>query len=65
MPKVKKDLASVKSIAQSLIPYTERHLARMDRLIQESYVIDYILGEMDDGIFSQDMPMEIEVTQEL
>lgn len=37
-------------IVPSLIPYTERHLSRLDRLIQESYVLDIILGEMDDGM---------------
>lgn len=37
-------------IIPSLIPYTERHLSRLDRLIQESYVLDIILGEMDDGL---------------
>lgn len=37
----------LKEIIESLIPYTERHLARMDRLVQESYVVDYVLGEMD------------------
>jgi len=24
---------------------------RMERLVQESYVVDFILGEMDDGMF--------------
>lgn len=57
-PKSKKEAVSARSIAQSLLPYTERHLARMDRLLQESYVIDYVLGEMDDGIFGQDILME-------
>jgi U3 small nucleolar RNA-associated protein 13 len=34
-----------------MIPYTERHLSRMDRLVQDSFVVDYILSEMDDGMF--------------
>ncbi|KAF9469790.1 U3 small nucleolar RNA-associated protein [Collybia nuda] len=42
---------TVKDLVDTLIPYTERHLARMDRLVQESYMVDYILGEMDDGMF--------------
>lgn len=45
---------SLKELVDGLIPYTERHLARMERLVQESYVVDYILGEMDDGMFSGD-----------
>jgi U3 small nucleolar RNA-associated protein 13 len=42
---------ALKEMVEALIPYSQRHLARMDRLLQESYVVDYILGEMDDGMF--------------
>ncbi|TFK56842.1 WD40 repeat-like protein [Heliocybe sulcata] len=42
---------SLKELLDALVPYTERHLARMDRLVKESYVVDYVLGEMDGGIF--------------
>lgn len=42
---------ALKEMVEALIPYTERHLSRMDRLLQESYVVDYILGEMDSGMF--------------
>lgn len=42
---------ALKELVDALIPYSERHLARMERLVQESYVVDYILGEMDDGMF--------------
>ena len=41
---------AVKELMDALIPYSERHLSRLDRLVQESYVVDYILGEMDDGM---------------
>jgi U3 small nucleolar RNA-associated protein 13 len=41
-------------LVEGLIPYTERHLARMERLVQESYVIDYVLREMDDGLAEDD-----------
>lgn len=37
----------VHALVEALIPYTERHLARAERLVQESYVLDYVLGEMD------------------
>jgi len=40
----------LKEIVEGLIPYTERHLARMERLIQESYVVDFLLEEMDEGV---------------
>lgn len=45
---------TLKDLLDALIPYTERHLSRMDKLIQDSYMVDYILGEMDDGIFDVD-----------
>jgi len=43
-------------VIDGLIPYTERHLARIDRLVQESYIVDYILSEMDNGIAEDDEP---------
>lgn len=42
----------LKDIVDGLIPYTERHLTRMERLIQESYVVDFLLEEMDQGLLS-------------
>ncbi|KAJ7070778.1 WD40 repeat-like protein [Mycena amicta] len=41
---------ALKDMVDALVPYTERHLARMERLVQESYMIDYVLAEMDDGM---------------
>ena len=41
-------------LVEGLIPYTERHLGRMERLVQESYVVDYVLREMDDGLVEDD-----------
>jgi len=46
---------ALKEIVDALIPYSERHHSRMERLVQESYVVDYILGEMDDGMFDNDL----------
>ena len=34
---------AVKELVEGLIPYSERHLARLERLVQESYIVDYIL----------------------
>ncbi|PPQ72265.1 hypothetical protein CVT24_004682 [Panaeolus cyanescens] len=45
---------ALKEMVDALITYSERHLARVERLVQESYVIDYLLGEMDDGMFGND-----------
>lgn len=44
--------SSLKEFVDAFIPYTERHLSRMNKLIQDSYMVDYILGEMDDGTFN-------------
>jgi U3 small nucleolar RNA-associated protein 13 len=52
---------TLKDVVDALIPYTERHLSRMDKLVQDSYMVDYILGEMDDGIFEiGDDAMEVD-----
>lgn len=50
---------ALKEMVDSLIPYTERHLTRMDKLLQESYTVDYILGEMDDGMFDEDGDLDM------
>lgn len=50
----KKPQMPISELVQSLIPYTERHLSRMDRLVQESYILDYILSEMDGGLFTDE-----------
>ena len=52
---------SLNELVQALIPYTERHLARLDRLVQDSYVLDYVLGEMDGGLVVEDDGMEVDL----
>jgi len=49
---------ALKELVEALIPYSERHLSRMNKLLQESYVLDYILGEMDDGLFDGDLDLD-------
>jgi U3 small nucleolar RNA-associated protein 13 len=51
---------ALKELVDGLIPYTERHLARMDRLLQESYVVDFLLSEMD-GMFGEADNEEMDV----
>lgn len=51
---------ALRELIEALAPYTERHLARLERLVQESYVVDYLLGEMDGGMFGLDDDMEEE-----
>ena len=41
-------LKDIKGIVEALIPYSDRYLKQVDKLLQESYVVDYILREMDD-----------------
>jgi len=55
---------ALKELVDALIPYSERHLSRMEKLVQDSYVVDYILGEMDDGMFDNgfdDDAMEVDM----
>jgi U3 small nucleolar RNA-associated protein 13 len=43
----------LREVIDALIPYTERHLSRMEKLVQESYMVDYILAEMDGGMLDE------------
>lgn len=57
-------MTALKELIDGWIPYTERHLSRLDRLIQESFVLDYILSEMDGDIFEgEDLVMDIDGLQ--
>ncbi|WWD05524.1 hypothetical protein V865_003603 [Kwoniella europaea PYCC6329] len=42
---------SIQELLDGLIPYSERHFSRVDKLVQDSFMLDYVLGEMDGGIF--------------
>ena len=44
---------ALKELIDSMIPYTERHLTRMEKLLQDSYVVEHLLSEMDDGLFGE------------
>jgi len=41
-------LPDIKGIIDTLLPYSDRYLKQVDKLLEESFVIDYILKEMDD-----------------
>ncbi|KAM6498698.1 U3 small nucleolar RNA-associated protein [Amanita muscaria] len=49
---------AMRELIDALIPYTERHMSRMDKLLQESYMVDYVLSEMDDGMFGNEMEVD-------
>ncbi|SCZ89796.1 BZ3500_MvSof-1268-A1-R1_Chr9g10598 [Microbotryum saponariae] len=34
-------------LLQALIPYTERHLSRADKMVRESYIVEHLLGQMN------------------
>jgi len=36
----------MKPVLQGLIPYTERHFNRIEKLLRQSYLIDFTLTEM-------------------
>ncbi|KAI9367903.1 WD40-repeat-containing domain protein [Aspergillus egyptiacus] len=42
--------AAMKDILAALASYTERHYRRVEELEDESYLVEWILGEMDGGI---------------
>jgi U3 small nucleolar RNA-associated protein 13 len=46
-----KGAISLKDLVDAMIPYTERHFTRMDTMVQDSYIVDFLLGEMDSGLF--------------
>jgi len=52
----------MKELVDGLLPYTERHLARADQLVQDSYVVDYVLGEMDMGLIVDGSLMDVDVS---
>ncbi len=55
----RKETPGLKDILDGLIPYTDRHAARLDRLIVDSYMLDYVVGEMDGGMIGGEV-MEVE-----
>ncbi|PLB54473.1 putative small nucleolar ribonucleo protein complex subunit [Aspergillus steynii IBT 23096] len=42
--------AGMKDILQALAAYTERHYRRVEELTDESYLVEWVLGEMDGGM---------------
>lgn len=52
--------SALRELIEALVPYTERHLSRMEKLVQDSYIVDYLLGEMDDGRFDEEEEDEAE-----
>lgn len=50
----------LRGVVEALIPYTERHLARTERMVQDSYVLDFLIGEMEGGVGLEEDGMEVD-----
>jgi len=48
-----KDCTSLQGLIEGMLPYTQRHLMRVEKLVQDSWVVDFVLGEMDGGFFEE------------
>ncbi|ORY28626.1 WD40-repeat-containing domain protein [Naematelia encephala] len=59
-PKRKEEKMGMRELLDGLIPYSERHYQRIEKLVQESYVLDYVVGEMDGGVFGAEI-MDIDM----
>lgn len=57
-------LISIQDLLDGLIPYTERHYERIERLLVDSYMVDYVLGEMDGGLIDLDAVDELTAAAE-
>ncbi|KAI9594590.1 WD40-repeat-containing domain protein [Syncephalis fuscata] len=40
-------VTNIKELTDSMIPFTDRHFARLDALLTQSYIVDYTLRAMD------------------
>ncbi|KAJ9410281.1 hypothetical protein DTO045G8_1744 [Paecilomyces variotii] len=45
-----KGAAAMKDVLQALSAYTDRHYRRVEELVDESYLVEWVLGEMDGGV---------------
>ncbi|KAK2752313.1 U3 small nucleolar RNA-associated protein 13 [Onygenales sp. PD_40] len=44
---------SLKEVFDTLAAYTERHYKRVEELVDESYLVEWVLGEMDGGLLGE------------
>ncbi|KAK9475616.1 WD40-repeat-containing domain protein [Lipomyces japonicus] len=47
------EVKSIKKSLDALIPYSDRHFIRIEELLEESFVVDFTLRQMDEVIHSQ------------
>ncbi|RHZ70853.1 hypothetical protein Glove_265g17 [Diversispora epigaea] len=41
------EISDIKELLDGMLPYAERHYQRLDRMLTDSYIIDYTLHAMD------------------
>jgi U3 small nucleolar RNA-associated protein 13 len=56
---------SLKEVLDALRAYTERHYRRMEELVDESYLVEYTLREMDDMAYAEDEQRNEELGQDV
>jgi len=49
-PATLKQLPGIKELLESLVSYTQRHVSRLDKLIQKSFLLDYTLWHLHSGV---------------
>jgi U3 small nucleolar RNA-associated protein 13 len=54
-PRKQEVLPALNELLEGLIPYAQRHFTRIDKLVQDSYALDYLVGEMDGGVFGAEL----------
>lgn len=50
----KEEKTTLRELVDAIIPYTERHYTRADKLVKESFICDYFLNEMD-AVFGSEL----------
>lgn len=51
-------------LLDAMVPYTERHFERAERMVQESFVLDFALSEMDGGLFGMEFDQKLAMGEE-
>jgi U3 small nucleolar RNA-associated protein 13 len=58
--KKKKREMKAGEILQALLPYTERHMTRADKMVRESFIVEHLLGQMDSFELMDDEGMDVD-----
>jgi hypothetical protein len=60
-PAVLANVSGLTELLDGLEVYTQRHLARLDRLVRSTYLLDYTLASMKVGLDSASVCLEFEL----